>query len=81
MADSRKKQVQQLASEIRQRRTDPAVGKITRLIDLLVEDAKDNLIVSAGDQTLQLQGEAQALNRLLVMLTREPPSIKREGDQ
>jgi hypothetical protein len=76
----RKRRVQELGSNIRQRKADPVVGNMKELLALLIDEAKDNLMVSLGDQTLQLQGEAQALSRLLTLLTREPPSIKREGE-
>lgn len=77
---SQKEKVQQLASSIRQRRTDPTTTAIKELLSLLVEDVKDNLVSSTGEQTLRLQGEAQALTRLLGLLTKEPPSIKRQGE-
>jgi hypothetical protein len=76
---TKKSRQQALAAEIR-RSNDGNALAIKQLLGLLVDDAKDNLVSSVGETTLRLQGEAQALTRLLAMLTVEPPSIARKGD-
>jgi hypothetical protein len=76
----RKVRRSELASNIR-RSTLPDAASIKELLGLLVDDAKDSLVDSKGDETIRLQGEAQAFTRLLTMVTREPPSIvPKQGD-
>lgn len=80
MVETRKAKVNRLASEIRGRATDPTAHAVKELLGLLLDDAKDNLVSSGGNQTLLLQGEAQALQRLIAQLTKEPANIKRQGE-
>lgn len=72
---SRKARVQELASNVRRRTSDPTADAVKELLGLMVDEVKDNLVNSTGDLTLRLQGEAQVLSRLLGLLTKEPPKI------
>lgn len=67
----------ELATSIR-RANDNSALAIKELLGLLIASAKDNLVHSSGDDTLRLQGEAQALQRLYESITREPPAIGRK---
>jgi hypothetical protein len=74
MKAERRARQKELASNIRKSMM-PDAGAIKELLGLLVEDAKDSLVDSKELETIRLQGEAQALKKLLSMVTREPPSI------
>lgn len=80
MAKTNKELQNQLGSDIRRSQNEASFA-IKKLLGLLIDEAKDNLVNATGAQTLKLQGEAQALTRLHKLLTQEPPSIKRkQGD-
>jgi predicted secreted hydrolase len=73
MRDKKARRVE-LASNIRRSQL-PDAAMIKELLGLFIDDVKDSLVSSMGDETIRLQGEAQAFTRLLTMLTREPPTI------
>jgi hypothetical protein len=75
----RKRKLQDLAAEIR-RSNDSKSLAIKEVLGLLVEAAKDSLVSSTGPETIRLQGEAQAFTRLLMMVSKEPPSIAPKGE-
>lgn len=50
--------------------TNIEVDYMRELARLLLEDAKDALMSSTGDETMRLQGEARAFKRLADKLTR-----------
>lgn len=66
-----KSQIERLASELQKSQSIEA-EKAKQLVDLMFEDAKDKLVSSSGDDTLRLQGEAKAFERLYTLLTRLP---------
>lgn len=80
MRTDRKREINRLAGEL-QRSNNPESRTVKELLGLLVEDAKDSLVASQGNETIRLQGEAQAFTRLLGMVTKAPISIQRaQGD-
>lgn len=50
----------------------PEVTALKSLLGLLLEDAKHKLVTAAGENLLWLQGEAQALQRLIRQLEEKP---------
>ena len=52
---------------------------IRELLGLLIDDTKDGLVTTSGDDTIRAQGVAQALIRLKRLVTEAPMSIKPEG--
>ena len=74
----RKKRIDQLALDLVRSNSHDAIS-VRELLGLLLEDAKDGLIVSSGDDTLRLQGQAQTLVRLRRQVTTPPSKIKTEG--
>jgi hypothetical protein len=71
----RKARVEQLTIEL-QKSIAPEAIAVKELLILLFEEAKNKLVSSEGDQTLRLQGEAKALERLYIQLTR--PALNQE---
>ena len=55
---------------------DPVAQAVVELTRLMLEDAKNTLVTSAGDEMLRAQGAAQQSQRLYKELTTPPPSIK-----
>lgn len=78
MRTDRKARVQQLAQDL-QRDNSPGALATKEILHLLLEDAKHSLITTTGEATLLKQGEAQAIDRILTMLTRVPVSITAKG--
>lgn len=70
-----KARAESLASDL-QKSVAPEAQAAKELLGLLLEEVKHKLISSEGDQTLRLQGEARAFERLHTQLTRT--SLNRE---
>jgi hypothetical protein len=69
-----KERLQELAKTVRQSGDASSVA-IKQLLPLLIELAKDSLVEAEGTELMRLQGEVQALKRLLTSFTVEPVSI------
>jgi hypothetical protein len=69
-----KERLQELAKTVRQS-NDASSASIKQLLPLLIEMAKDSLVEAEGVELMRLQGEVQALKRLLTSFTVEPVSI------
>jgi hypothetical protein len=81
VANPTKERLQLLASDVRKSQAE-AANSIKELLGLLATLAKDTLVeATSAEEMYRLQGEARVLNRLLLMVTKEPVSIKREGEQ
>jgi hypothetical protein len=78
VAAKTKARTQQLASDIRRSNSEAAIA-IKELLPLLIAQAKDSLVDAEGLELTRLQGKVRGLSELLTMVTREPPSITREG--
>lgn len=76
MANPAKERLQELAKTVRQSNNESSIA-IKALLPLLIEMAKDSLVEAEGIELTRLQGEVQALKRLLTSITIEPTPIKR----
>jgi hypothetical protein len=74
-----KERLQQLASEIRRSNSEAAIA-VKALLPLLIDMAKDSLVEAEGIELTRLQGEVQALRRLLTSVTVEPTPITKQGE-
>lgn len=74
MANPAKERLKELAKTVRQT-GDASSAAIKQLLPLLIEMAKDSLVEAEGVELMRLQGEVQALKRLLASFTVEPVSI------
>lgn len=67
--DHRREQAD-LAQQIQSRRTSQDVQTIMSLLDVSYTLAKDALVSATPENIFRLQGEAQAYEKLIVLLTR-----------
>lgn len=67
----------EIAEALRQSQTAEWV-LICEMLQLKVDDCKDNLVDSIGDDTTRLQGQAQLLRGLLKDLKTAPPQMGRK---
>lgn len=77
MEKDRKARAQHLANEL-QRSTGYDADNAKELVALHFEEAKDSLLTARGDDIFRAQGEAQALSKLLVAITRPAPKMQRK---
>lgn len=70
--ESRKERLHRLESEL-SKSSNLETDQARELVGLLLEDAKDALVSSVGEETLRLQGEAKAFKRLVDKLARAAP--------
>lgn len=56
----------------------PEAAAAKQLVDLLFEEAKRKLVSSDGNDTLRIQGEAQAFERMIIGLRYPSPTLKGE---
>lgn len=75
--EDRRSKVQRLGSEL-QRSTHVEAEAIKQILTLQLEEAKDSLMAARGEDIYRCQGEAQALSRLLTLLTRPAPQMQRK---
>jgi len=66
----RKRRQQDVVDGLRQRLPPHEIQQIAKLMDLLLEDAKNNLLTCNPADFQKMQGEAQAYKRVADMLTR-----------
>lgn len=71
----RKVRVQELASDL-QKSTAFEAAAVKELLELMIEDAKEALLDAQPGDFHKLQGEAQALRKLLNMVTRVAPTMR-----
>lgn len=76
----RKDRVRQLTEDLL-RSTSYEVVALRELVDLMIEETKDKLIETIGDETLRVQGEARALVRFHRSLTRPAPPTTQQEQQ
>lgn len=76
MSPEQKLLKQQHIDTIQKARGTPEAHAITALLDLLLEDAKTNLITATGDDLLRVQGEARTYQALTNMLSKQRMAIK-----
>lgn len=72
MRTNKKERAAELARELQGSRTHEA-DAARELVDIMFEDAKNSLVNSNGEDTLRLQGEARAFERLYRQLTVPSP--------
>lgn len=70
----RKARQERAAKELHERRGTHEVHTTLELLNLLLEGAKNNLLTCEPNEFIRLQGEAQAYDKLIRLITR--PSIK-----
>ena len=73
----RKARAQALATDLQKSSTHEA-SAAKELVDLLFEEAKEALVTASGEETIRLQGEARAMERLYKKLTVSAPTAKQE---
>lgn len=74
----RKKRIDLLAADLVRSHSQDVLA-VRELLTLLVEDTKDSLVMSTGDDTVRAQGVAQALIKLRRLVSEAPMRIKAEG--
>lgn len=70
-ATSRRRRVQDVVDGLRQRLPPHEVQQVVKLLDLLLEDTKSNLVSCNPTDFLKIQGEAQAYSKVMGLLTRQ----------
>ena len=70
----------EIAEQLRNaaKQLDPAARAAVELVRLLMDEAKDSLVTTSGDDMLRSQGAARMLTKLHTLLTREPPQIQKK---
>lgn len=77
---NRKARAQELATDIYKSGRPDAI-MIKELLTLQMEDAKDSLVTARGEDVYRAQGAAQALARVLNMISTPPPEMTRKQEQ
>lgn len=81
MRTGTKAKVQEIASDLYKNRVTREVTQVTTLLGLLFEEAKHNLVKCNPADFARLQGEAQALEGLIRMMTRPPAKLTPDEDR
>ena len=79
-AESRRAKVLRLGSEL-QRSNDHNALTIKELLALQLDEVKDSLMTARGEDLIRAQGEAQAIDRLLTLVTRPAPKMQQRKTQ
>lgn len=80
MMKDRKVRLQELQSEL-QRSTSIEAAMVKELLALQLDEAKDSLLSHTGDDLIRAQGGAQAVNKLLLGVTRPAPAMQQRREQ
>ena len=73
----RKTRVSQLATELVRSGNQDTLN-VRELVGLLLEETKDSLVTTTGDDTLRMQGQAQVLIRFKRLISKTPMPITTE---
>lgn len=73
----RKARVTELASDLQPRNSHEAI-QIKELVGLLADEAKDSMLGVTGEELIRAQGGAQALMKLLGLLTKPTPQMQQK---
>ena len=73
-----KEQAAELIARLRDaaRMQDPIALSVITVLKLQLDETKDSLVQSSGEDTLRLQGAARQLQRLHKELTTTPPNVR-----
>lgn len=72
----RKAKQESLVRNLQERRGTADVHMMLELLDMLLEGAKNNLLTCVENEFNRLQGEAQAYDKLIRLITRPSPSLQ-----
>lgn len=78
MTKTEKERAAELAARLRDAvmLQDPLALTVVALLKASIEQLKESLVQSSGDDTLRLQGAAQSFHKLHKELTTRPPNTK-----
>lgn len=71
----RKRKLEELGKLLRERKGSLEVTSIMEVIELKLDEVKEQLLTCDEDEFRRLQGEAQAYEKLTRLLTRKPLSL------